>query len=406
MPPRKCCCGTCFIAEDDFNRADSADPGPLWYTVDGAEIVDNELLVTARTSLIPCSSFPKGSIAASFKIVNAATVATHVIRLGDPAGSLEVEVFFAGTFGVDGTFTITISGASEAVDYTFPWEVADETIRICYVPDIQISAGPGVGRINASAHPDWVTSCLNVAYDDCWLIGSQSVGNLHFMEGNFDDFVAQVHDDELDGCPDCDCYCEEVIDGIGERFCIPPELTLNLYSTTCGATTGAYAMTQILATDINLETAPTLIPWPQKLMWVSEVVTCSANADQKIQFHLRCSAGQFTYPRFLLTMVRWEPSGSSGNLGCSAMGFDLDDPDTVEATRSQGNGTSEAYATTGTCSPFSLTFPSVIEDQFGCNTNSGSCCGGGIESGNGIPGDPCEFGCESAPSIWTVSITE
>jgi hypothetical protein len=401
MPPRHCCC-SCDIADDDFNRADNPDPGTLW---DGdAEILSNRLVVSDLTSITKCnpSYSPLGSVRAIVTLCDCATAGPFKMRLGDPAGDLEVEITFTGTFGVNGKMTIAVTGDGEAASYEYDWEVEEETVYICYSPETQLSCGP---TSRSSQAPQWVTICIDVVGQRCW--DSNTHGNFHFLSGTFDDFLLQVHKVELSTCLECDCYCYQVVDRQRISVCIPPLIHITLASD-CNVG-GTYEMHQLLPVSVTNSSPPSGVGWPQKQTWISATIVCPA-ADATVHrfaFILECYRGSGDYPKFVLRLVRW-----GTGLVCSGLGFDGSDPDTIiPSAQGPSYFDSSAYSTAGsTCDPFILYFPDIIENDFGCSNcwetgdppslSEIACCGGCVQSGGGGGG-----GIISDPTYITAIVT-
>jgi len=386
MGPRRCCCNlACLIAEDDFNRADSADPGPLWYAPEeAAEIDDNAIRVSALTSIRCVQNNPLGSVVATFKMIDAATDGTFRIKVGDPAGDLDVLVEFAGTAGAGGTMTVTLLGVGPGLSWEYPWDNAVEELQVCYHPTEQFSARP-TQRTNQSEHPAAITTCINTTAERCWDRGTEEVGNFHFVEGYFDDFELQVHGLEKRGCPNCDCYCDDDID----VSCVPASLLLHLESIgayDCAGIDGAYTLTQRRSIGLSPTSDPTLEDWPEKRTWVSGDIGCPGG-NYTLQFILTCTGNTFG-----LLVYRRESGGSP--VWYSALGFDRDDPDTINPSTGGDTGnTSDADVSFYECDPISMSFPDIVEDMY--TGAEDSCCGGGISSGG-----------EDPPARWSVLITE
>jgi hypothetical protein len=392
MPPRKCCCPGCLIATDDFNRADNTDTGALW-TQGNAEIVSETLVVTGITSITEChpSIAPDGSLWGQVVLKDCGTNGPFQFRLGNPSGDIEVLVTFAGTMGAGGTMTIAVSGDGESASFAYDWENTDEPILFCYDPEVQVSAGPGISRTVES--PDWVTICVSVTGAHCWV--GDTVGNFHFLDGTFDDFRMEIHKRELASCPECDCYCYQIVSGVPTAFCIPSTIHLEL-TTACPDISGTYEMVQSRALEVFNDSPPTTTAWSQKFQWISAVIACPA-ADSSVHrfaFILECIKGTGEYPRFLLRLIRW-----GDGLVCSGLGFDPFDPDTyIPSAQGQDYYDSQAYSTAASdCDPFTLYFPEIIETDYGCSncwedpdppsSSPISCCGGCVVSGVGISDD-------------------
>lgn len=391
MPPRKCCCFECELAEDDFNRPDSTNPGPLW--IGDAEIVSNTLLVNTITSLRTCSPFPSGAFFAEVDLIDPANNSPYVMVLGNPnlGVPVKVTVTFSGTVG-SGTMTIDLEGVPEAADFAFAWENEVERLAVCYVPGFMISVGPAIPR-NASSGfvPEWISSCSNIAGQTCWVYNGEDVGNWHFLEGRYDNFEILNHVFDLEGCPNCECHCMEVVAGEKVRVCLPPTLTLVIGGTEC--ISGEYLMVQSFPTEISNSGIITS-PSTEKNYWVSGAIACGGEGTNlDIRFALECLLTEDqTYPKFVLTVVRF----GDNNPNCAALGFERTDPDTIGAA-TQAQQISSAYSKPGsTCDPLLLAFPNLCEDLYQCNRNSGSCCGGGIESESG----------EDPPKCFSIRVSE
>jgi hypothetical protein len=393
MAPRRCCCNiSCELAADNFNRADSDDPGPLWYG--DAEIVSNTLLVNSMTSLVRCSPFSSGAFYAEVDLIDPANNSPFVIQLGDPNAAVPVlvTVTFSGTVG-SGTMTIDLSGAPEPGSFAYDWENAVERITICYVPGFMVSAGPTISRTSISGFvPNWISSCYDGTGQSCWIRDTNvDVGNWHFVEGRFDNFEILNHGFDLDGCPVCDCHCLEVVDGEKIRTCLPEELTLVLEGDGC--ISGEYEMFQEFPTEIS-NSGIISSPSTEKNYWVSEAVPCTASGtDLILRFALECILDESqTYPSYRMTVVRYGDT----NPNCAAFGFDRNDEFTESAAIPSIQTSVARSKPSSTCDPLMLEFPGLCEDQYNCNRNSGSCCGGGIESESG----------EDPPLCFSVTVTE
>jgi len=93
-----------------------------------------------------------------------------------------------------------------------------------------------------------------------------------------------------------------------------------------------------------------------------------------------------------MTVVRYGDT----NPNCAALGFERTDEYTIGAA-TQSQQISSAYSKPGsTCDPLLLAFPDLCEDLYQCNRNSGSCCGGGIESESG----------EDPPKCFSIRVSE
>ena len=405
-PGHACCC-KCLVAEDDFNRADG-DPGPLWY---GDGVIVSNALVADNDSVTTCHpGFAKqGSLFATCVLKDTTDGALYKIRVGDPNGSLEVHCLFTGSVGT-GTYNITVTdGDSGTPDetYDFQWQNVDEGLIVCYQPKLQLSAGPSTRSPTISGEAEWCTMCIDKVGQFCWKRGAVSVGNWMFIEGTFDDFSMDVHWMEKNSCPKCNCFCTDMVGSQRQYRCMPKKLYLTITEINCPGIEGTYEMNQVFIDTLDLYTYPTIVAWPQKKFWISEIVTCpnTAVGDNAWYFILTCTDNTGgVYPSFELTLVKFGLAAWA----CSNVTFDPDDPDFVLAHNSPIPETPETISrakSTSTCHPIYLEFPTLIEGDFSCSEPSYACCGGHVTSGG--PGDPPDPPPSvSDPSYFTVIITE
>ena len=166
MPSKRCCCGnTCLIGEDDFNRADG-DPGPGWF---GEGVIAGNLLESDadRTTICHPSYAPLGTFWSQATMRNAADGSAYVIKVGDPASNYRVYVTFAGALGVDGMITVRVEDGTDFEEWEYVWELEDETITICWQPEVQLSAGI---QTRTYQSPFWVTMCVDTTGERCWTV--------------------------------------------------------------------------------------------------------------------------------------------------------------------------------------------------------------------------------------------
>lgn len=378
----KCCCAACLLASDNFDRADGP-VGGRWYG--GGTIVSNVLHADqTRTTVCHPASAPLGSLWSHAMMIDCDPSRAYVVKVGDPAGGYTITVTFAGVVNtITGKMTITVAGTATE-SYEYPWENANEKLTVCYAPGVQLSAGPS-SRVTGE-HPDWVTTCIPLTpHDNCWDIAGTPVGNWEFFSGRWDDWFYEIFESEKEICNDCDCYCWE-----GDVKSCPPDM---LYLTiTGGCISGTYDMPRRHLLGTSILGPPTVTDWPQNFTWISDPIQCP-ETTMGFCFIVTCDKTEQSYPKWTVRMLRWED-----NVSCSDLGFDRDDPDTLDNPAVRRTYESFAQAkSTSTCDPLNLVLPALVEDRFTCpGPVSGACCGGSLESGVG----------ESPPSIWSVVITE
>jgi hypothetical protein len=277
MPPRFCCCASCRLGEDDFNRADASPPTGNWYVVSGEwEILDNELTgsgVLATTICHP-SSYPNGSYVARMKLVGMSdgSVSEWEIGMGNPSSPtyvVEVEHTFA-------TFSATLklwSGnkASLLHSETYFGVSSDQTLTVCYAPGLAVKAT--IGFIPAI---EW---CDASTGSDCYTISGVDVGGFSFRAGTFDDWVYEVHWLDNPACEKCPCFCEKSREDFS---CYPPVLYLSFISV---------GDDEAVLNTIPLYQAfldPSSYLWPEKLTWYSEVQSCGSPVGAQWTVRFSC----------------------------------------------------------------------------------------------------------------------
>ena len=389
MKRHECCCEEpgCEIDSDDFDRANSDDPGSKWHEVSGDyDIVDNELHtitpgVLATTACHP-SRAPLGSFWSWITLVNIGSGNTYKIRCGHPNNSTyEVTVVFSGTGGST-SITVTVDG-DDTIEWEYAWEHrVDEDeckLNICYAPGVQLSAGISV----MSNPPNWVTTPIG---DDnaarCHSIGYESLGNYSILEGDFDDWEYEIHWIEDHTCWNCDCCCREagppeVIRGIPDDL----ELTISDGSD-CERPVGTYAMQRRSVLPggsgwpcIEEESSE----WTENDEWWTDTISISNGMGDEWKFRIGISCNRaISDDRNTGDITDWickfgfealpddDPGDctgadfwwcndlSSGNYPCDYEG---------DSTTFGDNATIIAVIS-GTCSPFYLRLPSLHADDY------------------------------------------
>lgn len=398
MPPKLCCCGNCALGTDDFNRADSADPGPKWEILSGTgSIVDNEIVVDGIVATTFCHQPTEtlGSFVATFDMIEPTNGDEYIVTAGDPGNwKVRVTFVFTGTPG-SGTIKVIIESdgeeikVGEAVEpYEYTW-LADTPVSamFCYAPGLEATV--------ILYYPDYVetptsTVCIGEAgTDNCWSatntdLETVEVGNFAFVYGTFDNFTYEVHWLEIKKCDFCSCFCRLQDEfGVFDYSCVPEQVTITLDGgeVNCSGLSGSYTMYQRLRTDAPEDAPPTSYPYPEKFSWVTNPITCPYSSTTKIAFELQCTGtGKDdidTVPQFNLYCIQWNTAAARG----SNIGFDPADPDTIEtASQAAFDNVSYGVCKAGTCNPLYMEFPDLIEDNY--NSDEGNaCCDGAINSG-------------------------
>jgi hypothetical protein len=406
----KCCCGpiVCRIGEDDFNRADSDDPGTQWSEESGDwDILGNTLVgvsagVLATTLCHPAYA-PLGSFVAQFDLVSPTGGSVYRIRAGNPASSTnEASWTFAGTAG-SGTITIEVTNGTDTETLVAAWvEEGGPAVRVCYWPGTMLTASiPSNQAQSGSASVAAV--CLGTGGTGRCHTG---LGNFSFLEGSFDNWTYDIHWMEQRTCPECGCTCREVIEGEETFFCVDSVLCATITNVSgCDGISQSQDMHLLAVDGFNDDSAPTTYVDPSRSFWISDPFICPQETEPVgfviiLECHIDPSVG---YPRFIAYLRRYLPTGQN----CSGIGF-VSDPDTiVEACSESGIDicySSHAYSTSGsTCDPFYLQFPDIWESFWSCPSLTAGCCGGGVISDD--PETEEDEGFLSPSAYMTLEIT-
>lgn len=284
MPPRFCCCDVCPIGDDNFDRPDSALPGPNWHIISGTgAIVSNKIEVSGNVATTLChpSTYQLGSHIATFKLVNVRTVTYYEVGVGHPVSSTwRVEFIPSDIDTINAKILVRVYGSEGWQEQSVPWPVEGGlsanviTANVCYEPGALIRGGIGIVP-QVDNHID-----LQGWEDNCYNVSGTNVGNFFFLEGHFDDFSFETTILDNWDCPICGCFCFKRAGGAKDWNGYPPVLYLNLELTAgdCASLDGlSIPMYQGLA-------SPTY--YSQKQAWFSEVLSCGGF---NYTFILECS---------------------------------------------------------------------------------------------------------------------
>lgn len=352
MPPRKCCCLSCILGDDDFNRADSADPGPKWKIVSGEwEILSNTLKGTGQLATTIChpSVYTKGSYIAEMTLVGMSdgTTSFWEVWIGDPAAPpFRVEVSHNSGTNVAVLSLFDTVGLIHAETYS--GVSTNEVLTICWAPTLMLSAFLG-GRIPHIDH------CVATAGANCYTVGGDSVGGFSFAEGRFDDWTYNVHYIDNQNCEPCSCFCWKSID---DYLCLPATVTLTFESVGADAATMPdMTLTQSFGTPAT--------PWPDKQgEWNSAVYNCGSPVGAEFAFRFEC--GQPIDQMSLTPLSASYGVELGGQVVWSWLTGDL-----------PTNSARLAIVGSTTCSPLSIVFPEIKINS----ADPGPACGmsGGFE---------------------------
>ena len=235
MAPRRCCCASCTIGTDNFNRADENPVTGNWLEVGGNWEVDNEEL----------NSLSDGPLITTLR--QAAPVRTSkgyntriVVDLVIPAsGNRDYGIItgYRGTGGSDDYQWIKLSynGTTGELSPSFyenpSMVVMDRTTH----PDAEVwTPSPGTNftvEICAS-DVEWTVTNQDISWRSCFgsslpSLPTAPAGGVGFLMGRFDNWEYYIHWESNATCPLCLCFCRNPSD-IDDYSCIPDELTITI----------------------------------------------------------------------------------------------------------------------------------------------------------------------------------
>jgi len=336
MPPRHCCCVGCRIGDDNFNRANSSDPGTKWRILSGTgSIASNRIVVNGQVATTYChpSAYPLGSYVAEMLLVGIsdASVSAWEVWIGDPTTpSYKIDVSHnSGT----NQATLTVRDGAGVLIHaeTYYGVTTNQTLKICYAPGLMISAFFG-GFI---PHIDECDATTNAR---CYVIaGGGDVGGFSLVAGTFDDWIYDVHYIENQTCASCSCFCwKSKLD----YSCLPKTLTLTFESV------GAIAST---FPDIVLYQSfgsPSTV-WPNKEEhWNSNVYSCGMPVGAQFAFRFEC--GRPVNSMALTPLSKDYNTTLGGNITWSWTSGTL-----------PTNSARTAILDSSTCNPLSIQFPEI-----------------------------------------------
>jgi hypothetical protein len=338
MAPRRCCCQRpgCELGADDFNRADSDDPGIGWRIVSGTgEIVSNRIVVDGVVATTICHppAYPLGSYVAEMMLIGIsdASVSFWEVWIGDPSDpSYRVEV--SHNSGTNQATLSLYAGLVLIHAETYSGVTANARLRVCYVPGMMVT-------VTMDNQNPFIDSCDVSVGARCFAItGGPDVGGFAFREGTFDDWEYVVHFIENQTCPLCSCFCWANKD---DYACLPGTLTLTFESV--GAD---YAEIDDIILYQSFGSPAT--PWPNKTGgWNSDVVDCDSPVPG-ILFAFRFNCGT------PIDEMNLQPLSSSysDELGGQSVW-------TWASGSSPDNSARKAIAEDSTCDPLSIVFPEI-----------------------------------------------
>jgi hypothetical protein len=286
MAPRRCCCNIrCAIGDDDFDRADSADPGPKWRILSGeASIASNRIVVDGVVATTFCHplAYPLGSYIAEMLLVGMSdgSVSFWEVYIGDPSSpSYRVEV--SHNSGTNEATLKLYAGATLIHSETYSGVTTNQTLRVCYAPGMMVSAFLG-GFIPHIDHCDGSVGATCFA-----ATGGVDVGGFAFKAGTFDNWTYDVHYIENQNCEACSCFCWRTYldeDGVLQKdySCFPAAVTLTFESVGADAATiDDIVLYQSFGSPVT--------PWPNKQEgWNSDVVNCGLPIGAEFAFRFEC----------------------------------------------------------------------------------------------------------------------
>ena len=346
MPPRRCCCASCRLGEDDFNRPNENPVSGAWHEISGDwEVLNNQLnCVTTgvlATTICHAAKYTNGSYVMRCTLagITSGGITEWEMSCGDPGAPNYVIEVLLNSLSNQATLKLYSGNKTTLIrEQTYNGVTADRQITICYSPGLTIDVSIGV--------PD-LEFCSDASGAACYNSGGTDVGGFAFRKGRFDDWVYDLHWLDLEECEKCTCFCEKSRD---DFKCYPDVLYLSFDNTVGGASLPSIPLYQGL-----LNSASYL--WPEKVAWYSAVQNCGGPVGAQWTARFLCGQEDLGSLAFGTADYVFE------SLSVSQIAFGWAD-----------NGNSfekrDAIRAASTCEPILLTFPSIAAN---CATPSPIC---------------------------------
>lgn len=233
MAPRRCCCRSCTIGEDKFNRANENPVSGSWYEVSGNwEVNSNELNSLSDGPLITTLRQP--APARTGKGYNSRVVVDLVIPA---SGNRDYGIITAYRGSGDYSWIkLSYNGTTGKLLPSFYSSPSTVVMDITTHPLAEVwTPSPGTNftvEICASS-VEWTVTNQDISWRCCFnaslpsLPTSPAVGGVGFLMGRFDNWSYYIHWESQASCPTCLCFCKDPGD-IDDYKCIPDELTITI----------------------------------------------------------------------------------------------------------------------------------------------------------------------------------
>lgn len=396
MGRRRCCCGGCEIGEDDFNRADNADPGPLWSEEGAADwkIESNHLqcvtegpLITTLRQPEPIRTDADYTVKFWFTLRTFPSSGTKTWKVicgyRDTSDYDYIElVYDASTGNLYPEFHATgITVNQTTHPATAPWSIYPGTAAfemvVCYAPAEWTIAATGEDANQSDVY--WET--CGASQPDL----PTSLGMVGFLAGDFDDFSYWIHWESDASCPYCECFCRHP-DDVDDYLCLPEELTLTITPNTaytCNSVDNVSMKMYQSDPDVS-GASPVYDALAQKKTWYSEIFQPEA---EEMWFVMECVDG-----RYRINCISYPDKGVT-DAQATTLFF-------CDAGGNNDNGKWQTDALS-TCDPLELVFQDLCPDITTCDLDGG---GTGTRPRPCINGDCWDTG-EEIDVRWTVTVT-
>ena len=396
MGDRRCCCGSCYIGEDDFTGDDGDPLGSQWHTVSGEFEIDSNqchtvtagICITTLRQSAPTRSGADYNIKMRVKLCDFPSSGTKTwgVICGYRTSSDYEWIKFdydASTGELYPSFMQNTSSVlKDKTDFPAgdPWSVS-----------------PGASGFVASicyANVEWsVTDYGGFGGDIAWTIcdGGQpslpaSYGMVGFTQGDFDDWYYEIHWESRSDCEYCKCFCRNE-DDIDDYLCIPETLYMVIEADTI------YSCVDMDGLELELYQSwpdtsggsPVYDASPEKKWWFSEVITVET---EDIWFVLSCEGGVFR-----MAALAYPDKTVVGNQANNLYFGTLGTPSTTGEWQNVDDSV---------CNPLELVFENLRPDYTTCDLPGGAGTG---ERPRACPTANCEI-TASLDVSWTVTVTE
>jgi hypothetical protein len=232
MAPRRCCCASCTIGADNFDRANENPVSGNWSEVSGNwEVNSNELNSLSDGPLI--TTLRQAAPARTGNGYNTRVTVDLVIP---SSGNRDYGIITAYRSSSDYDWIkLAYNGTTGKLNPTFYHSVSTVIMDITTHPSAEVwtpSPGANFTVEVCASEVEWTVTNQDISWRSCAgsslsALPTAPLGGVGFRMGRFDNWEYFIHWESQASCPTCLCFCLDPND-IDDYKCIPDELTITI----------------------------------------------------------------------------------------------------------------------------------------------------------------------------------